>query len=310
MARLTCLFEFVQFEFTHAIGPPAARYIVAPVVDASSPGPARKFDPATGVTSEVGVADVLVIGVAGSVAATSRSRRARRASPASPPDAVSLSLAMFVKGTVPITDEAEAQRRLETTSRSERLQQDWVDDGLRVVNRAIRAYRAGAQDPLAGEVDRRDPFRIRIGYGSTDQVTQGLWQAVFEPALPSGGRLSKVQRLGISDTTAGILAGRARVYECEEMLLRTILDLDQRRTRSAAHQAYGALTLLCHELDADAIHAHDRADRLSEYLRKARIIADATLEGPLGDDDLRELEAIVAGAQRIIDSCRWPAARS
>jgi hypothetical protein len=180
-------FQSVQFEFTHAIGPHAARYIVDPTVvgDQTVAGgrPAADGDDdgvraavearnrgAAGITRGIGTADVLVIGVVG--APVSQPRLLRRSREAKPGEAteVPLSLATFVKGSLPFGEEREAKQRFDAIRFSEVKQATCAQEALTVLNVAVRAHRVGAHDPYAIEVTRRDARRVRIGYGTTEDV--------------------------------------------------------------------------------------------------------------------------------------------
>jgi len=135
---VSLLFEFVQFEFTHAIGPPAGRYLVEPqgggAEPSRSPYPIRRRV-VSGETHDVGVADVLVVGVVPAPASRPRLRRkARDVEPDAPPAEVPLSVVTFVKGTAPVDDDRELAGRLEIVRSSEDEQERWVDEGLAVLN--------------------------------------------------------------------------------------------------------------------------------------------------------------------------------
>jgi hypothetical protein len=306
------LFEFVQFEFTHAIGPPAARYLVQP--DGVAPEPREEDDPrssrrrvVTGETKGVGVADVLVVGVVPARPTVPRIRRkARDAESAAPPADVPLAVITFVKGTVPLDSDREAERRFELVRGSEEEQQRWVDEGLRVLNAAIRAYRAGARDPYAIEVDRRDMRRVRIGYGSTDDVQVGGWRAAFELPPPLRTRTKRVDRLRPSEAVASVLSGRGRVLEAEDVILRALVDLDQGRTRAAAHQVRAAMILFLDELGAEAPTGRNRP-MLESLAEQAEQLAAAASAGALDSAQVEELEGLIDAMDDLVDAWRYQA---
>jgi hypothetical protein len=302
------LFEFVQFEFTHAIGPPVGRYLVEPDGTAAyDPGPARRHI-VTGETRGVGVADVLVIGVTSAAPLRPRlRRRSRDVESAAPPDAVPLSLVTYVKGTDPIADDGEAQLRFEEMRSSEEDQQDWVHDGLVILNRAIRAYRAGAHDPYVLEVARRDARRVRIGYGTTEEVQEGGWRAALELAPPIGVRSTRVERLRPSEAVANVLAGRGRVLEAEDVILRALVDLDHGRTRAAAQQVRAAMHLFVDELGAQAPTHNSRPD-LDALAGEAEQLAATALHGPLDDRAVEALLQVIDGMDDLVDAWRYEAA--
>jgi hypothetical protein len=311
MADVTPLFRFVQLEFTHVIGPPAGRYVVAPdLIDDVPESPPRmtRADAATGVTLGFGVADVLVISVHGASAARiGLRRRARLAEAGATPADVPLLLATFVRGTAPMSDEREAQLWLEQTANSDAARNAWVEHAFDVINRAIRGYRAGARDPYVTEVTPRDPRRLRLGYGTTEQVGAGTWNVAAELPPPLAPRSDRIDRLRPSEVVGDVLAGRGVVLESEELLVRALLDLDFGRTRAAAHQVWAALQLLVGEIVltgrlADVLQAHSAA--------LADVVA-AAVERPLEADELVELDEAIDAAERALDHWRFaPAALS
>jgi hypothetical protein len=318
---VSLVFLFIQFEFTHAVGPHAARYVVDPrlvpdpSVVASSIDAARvPRDPAldarnqqlTGMSRGIGSSDVLVVGVVAAPASQTRLlRRARQAERQAPPAEVPLSLVTFVKGTEPLSNPRDAARRLDAIRVSEAEQQRWLRQGLGVLNLAIRAYRTGAPDPYAIEVTRRDARRVRIGYGTTEEVSIGLWQDAVElpPALRS--RAKRIERLRPSEAVAVVLSGQAEVLESEDLLLRALLDLDQGRTRAAAFQVAGAMRLLPLELRSrPGAHRID-IDSLAEPAQWAEELAGLAAAGALEADDVQELESIIESVEDVLDAWRY-----
>jgi hypothetical protein len=168
-------FLFVQFEFTHALGPHAARYVVdtdrtPEEAQALGTSAERAYSAvearnraAAGVTRDTGVADVLVVGVVGAPASRMRIlRRARYVEQSAPAAEVPLTLVTFVKGTAPLSDKRQAKQQLDAIRFSDERQNAFVDEGLGILNTAIRAHRAGTHDPYAIEVTLRDARRVRI----------------------------------------------------------------------------------------------------------------------------------------------------
>lgn len=306
---MSLLFEFVQFEFTHAIGPPVGRYLVEPEGAAYE----SEFEPmrgrtVTGETRGVGVADVLVIGVTSAPPLRPRlRRRSRDVEPAVAPDLVPLSVATFVRGTDPLDDDGEAPRRFEAMRASEEEQQDWVDDGLEVLNRAIRAYRAGAHDPYVLEVARRDARRVRIGYGTTEEVQEGEWRAALELAPAIGARATRVERLRPSEAVANVLAGRGRVLEAEDVILRALVDLDHGRTRAAAQQVRAAMVLFADELGAQTPTGSRHPD-LATLAGTAEKLAATAAHRALDGNAVEELLQVIDEMDGLVDAWRYEAA--
>jgi hypothetical protein len=305
---MTLLFEFVQFEFTHAIGPPAGRYLVESdgrARPASTPLSEEHRRVVLGATQAAGAADVLVVGVITAQAILPRLRRkVRDVEPTAAPADVPLSVVTFVRGTAPLEDAGEAQRRFQALRSSEDDQQAWVDDGLAVLNTAIRAYRAGAHDPYRLEVARRDARRVRIGYGTTDEVGAGAWQAAFELPPPLGGRPKRVERLRPTEAIAAVLGGRGHVLEAEDVILRALMDLDHSRTRAAAHQVRAAMSLFTEELGSETPTGKGRPD-LATLADKAEELAAAALTEPLDEAQVAELEQLIGSMHDLVDAWRY-----
>jgi hypothetical protein len=303
-------FLFVQFEFTHAVGPHAARYIVER--GSSQPAgrlPADGESPRTlietrnedvaGVSRRIGAADVLVVGVVPAPAMRPRLlRRARPIEDSTAPATVPLSLVTFVKGTMPFDDEREANRRLETIRASEEHQDAYVAEALDVLNLAIRAYRSGAPDPYAVEVTRRDARCVRIGYGQTQDVQDGQWRAALELPPPRGPRAGRTLRLRPAEAVAAVLSGRATVLEADDVLARALIDLDNHRTRAAAVQLGAALKLLPGELAAS----------WSENAQRAVDLESAAADRALDDAEAAELESIIESLQAALGTWRYESA--
>ena len=240
-APVSSRFMFVQFEFTHAIGPSAGRYVVSGPDGAAQP--ADELDRRarlTGVTMQAATADVLAITVVPAAPARRQPlrRRARAADPDEPAAEVPLLLVTFIRGTAPLAGKREADAILRALANDEEAQQAWVADGLAVVNRAIRAYRAGAGDPYVTEVAQRDARAVRIGYGSTDDVPSGRFdRAVRLPPPPVTSRRvsSAWRRRRSSPTTSrgGARSSKPRTSSAARTSTSTTGGCAPRRTRSA-----------------------------------------------------------------------------
>jgi hypothetical protein len=263
-----------------------------------------------GVSRGIATADVLVVGVVEAPASRPRLlRRAHKIERETTPAEVPLSLVTFVKGTEPLGHQREAAARLDAIRFSEAAQQRWVHEGLGVLNLAIRAYRAGAPDPYAVEVTRRDARRVRIGYGGTDEVRDGLWQEALELPPPLGSRPKRLERLRPSEAVAVVLSGQSEVLEAEDLLMRALIDLDQGRTRAAAYQAAAGMRLLPRELES---HPPSEALDLGSVVNLARRTEDLVAGGagaaPLEGDQVRELEGIIEAVEDLLGA--WRSARA
>jgi hypothetical protein len=293
-------FAFVQFEFTHAIGPHAGSYVVVNEAHADEHGAALRSDDLptretlVGVTMKPGTADVLAITVLSAAPVRKGLRRRARDERSSEVEGseVPLLLATFVRATEPFDDEAAAARMLDAVAASEDRQDELVRESLEVLNRAVRAYRAGARDPYVTEVGRRDARRVRVGYGTSDDVTAGAWDRAIVLPPPAGASAQREERLAPTQTTADVLSGRTTLLEAEDVLLRAYIDLDHDRLRAAAVQVRGAVELLRVELGAG-----DGA---------ATAELDALAERGVAADSVDELESRVGDVADVIERRRAP----
>ena len=309
-------FLFVQFEFTHAVGPYAGRYVVESGAEASSAGTialdpeldARNHELA-GTTRGVGFADVLVVGVVGTPTSGSRGLR-RKAHPVKsdqPPAPVPLAVITFVNGTEPLANASTAAGKLDRIRYSEDDQEQWVLRGLEVLNLAIRAYRIGAPDPYAVEVTRRDARQVRIGYGSSDEVREGRFSDAIELPPAAARRRGRAERLRPSEAVAAVLVGRHTLLESEDLLLRALIDLDQGRPRAAALQIACAMRLLRSEVSELPDREGLDLPILAERGRDAERLADLAAEAPLDPGQIAELDSVVDDVRAILDAWRYHA---
>jgi hypothetical protein len=298
------LFGFAQFEFTRTLGPYDGRYVVRRELEAAGAPQLRRIDELTGVTRQVGGADVLVLSIVDERRSWLRwRRRAHYVASGAAPDPVPLMRATYVKGTEPIEGARPADERLQAASCPIDGEPQWVTEGLAVLNVAIRAHRAGARDPYVREVTLADVCCLRIGYGSTREVRDGRWDVAIEVRRRddaqdsrSGDVLPTVS-VGVSGVVRGI------VLESEELLLRGVLDLHYGRTRAAAQQIRGATALAASEL-ARMDGARGEAALLSGCSATARRVAESAVLRSLKTSEIAELEQIVRSVAQAIDAWR------
>lgn len=300
-------FLAVQFEFTHAIGPHAGRYVVAHPSSVDDAGAALRSDDLTrrerlsGQTMQAGTADVLAITVIGAAKKRPKLRRkSQEADTDAGPEEVPVLLATFVRGTTSLSKE-KANAELVRIAEDEDLQQEWVAAGLGALNRAIRAYRAGSRDPYVSEIAQRDARAVRIGYGTTESLPDGKFTraAVLPPTI--GGKASRAERLAPAETTANVLAGRTEIFEGEDLLLRVYADLDHGRTRAAALQLRAAL----HLLEFEFAEAGNESLEFEPLIVRADALVAAVAGGRLGDGELAEVEALAEKVGRAVELWRY-----
>lgn len=334
------LFPFVQFEFTHAIGPEQGRYVVMPPAERpalldeldlapTGSGAAETADAGTllgvsedehegidyddphrvtGVTRSEGTADVLVVTVIGAPAARPRSlfsRRAPEVASGQSPSEVPLAIATVVKATLPLDDSDQARTWLDGSMASPEDQEDWIEDALEILNRAVRAFRVAAGDPYVVDLTRIDARAIRVGYGNGRDVSEGHWRAAFLAHTPAP-RVKRIERLKPAEVVAAALGDRTPILDSDELVLRAVLDLDQDRPRAAAFQTRAALELLPSELARHALSPalQARVTALSQHQAKIAEICRRGLSGTLQDADVTEISETVEEIGHVLMSFR------
>ena len=259
----------MQWEFAGQIGPEAGRYVI------------RRY----------AGDDARHVVVIGDLEAPRRRRlargRAKRAAPGAAPGMVEVTRATVIT-TDPLPEDGAAAW-LEAAVRD---RDATVGDALALLNRAIHGHRLAARDPYVAEVSAGQALATRIGYGSGEQVAEGDWEAARElpRQKPPRSMLHPQQRL------AALLSGRDVALACEELALRTRLDLDQGRGREAALQLAAALDAALAELEGwrgtdtvarrlDELHGHREAvDAAARAAREGGLQAEhaVAIEAALG----------------------------
>lgn len=166
-----------------------------------------------------------------------------------------------------------------------------LESGLRVLNRALHAFRLAAADPYLNTLARHQLLVARLGYGRGEEVADGLWTEARELILPER-RERRARVLAPQARLAGLLGGHEQPLAGEELALRARLDLDHGRTREAALQLHVALDAALAELATDPAAAalESRLEELRELRDPVDEAAQAALAGPLGPGDLESVE--------------------
>jgi hypothetical protein len=180
------LLPFTQFDFAGELGLADGRYL------------ARGREP--------GEADrVLIVKTFGAPHPERRLKR-RRARPVEPgePETVPVTR-VTVARSAPFKAEPEAQRWLEATADSADDRVREARDAVALLNRALAAVREAAEDPLVHDVGASQALRIRIGYGTGDDLAEGRWTEARQlPPPPTPRRAS----LDPQQHVAEVLSGR------------------------------------------------------------------------------------------------------
>jgi hypothetical protein len=234
--------------------------------------------------------------VIGGLAAPRRSRFGnRRPRPAEPgPAPVEVTRATVIAAGS-LDGEAGAEAWLKEASGA--AAEATVADALAVLNRALHARRIAAADPYAREVVPGQAIVTRVGYGTGDEVAEGVWTAARElPAEPQ--RAAGEAALRPQERFAAILAARDVTLACELLALRARADLDRGRDREAALQLEAALAAAVSELEGWR-ELHGMPERLDELLALAPGVAEAAGASRAGALDEAGRDVVAAALARL-----------
>lgn len=272
------LFRFVQLEVPWPLGPEDGRYVV------------RRH---AGETPD----HVLVIKTLGAVERRRLGgKRAKAAAPEPDPSPVPTGRATIIP-TVELGGEDAAAAWLKGADADTE-----VDAGLRVLNRALHAYRVSIADPHAREVSRDDALVVRLGFGAGEQVSEGRWAEALE--LPPGRprRQRRTAALRPQERVAALLSGRDAALACELLTLRARADLDHGRQREAALQLSAALEAALAELPAwaDRGDLAKRVEELGTLEDAADAVAATALDRGLDPEEAAEVERILGRVEAAL----------
>jgi hypothetical protein len=171
---------------------------------------------------------------------------------------------------------------------------DDVEQALELVNHAVSAHRVAAQDPHVRDLVAADIQRVRLGYGTGDDVVEGSWRAAIVIPLERAKRVKRRRMLSPQEEMAGMLSGRRPAGRpSEELLLRARLDLEHGRPVEAALVTRAAT-------EAMAAEGQSGGDAAA-----AVRLAQAALTGELSLDQTEELADLLASLERIARRRRY-----
>ena len=312
---MTPVFPFVQFEFTHSVGPPAGRYTLV-----GEDGPRRVAAPALedpadvdgngAPNTSIGSADVVVFQVLG--APPPAAKRFRRAAPVvaaegPEPTELSLSVVTVIFATQLLSSEGAASRRHSNLRADPDAQLAEAQAALTLVRRCVEAYRAAAADPYVPDIALADARVIRAGYGPGAMVVRGQWSEAIVVVPPRGPKITRTGRLMPQQAAAAILAGSADRLESEDMVLAVLRDLDHGRHRAAAVTLSGALDLLLGELEATELPGVVASlfDQLEATQAATDEIAERAIAGQLTAADPAALRRHAETIGAFVDAWRY-----
>jgi hypothetical protein len=228
-----------------------------------------------------------------------RRARAKPAEPEAPAEPLPLAR-LTVVITEELPDAREAERWIERVSRDPEAAQTYIDRALRLINRALHAHAAAAQDPYVTEVSAQRAVATRLGYGEGEQVAEGVWTDARE-LVHRQPRRRRADSLQPQERVAAVLGGRETVSASETVLLRARLDLDQGRAREAALELRAGLAALLAELAAQP-GAREQQELAELRQREASIsaLAEAAAGGELDADAEPMLAETLALCERTL----------
>jgi hypothetical protein len=230
-------FAFVQLEFGFPLGPREGRYLVRRSEEAA---PERVLVVATGEGERV---------ARGRLGRRGRGRG--RAVDAAAPARVPTTLVTLVEAKA-FADETTAESWLARLRLDDDELARRVEEGMRALNRVLRAHRAAVGDPYVGEVSQSWALARRVGFGDGASLAEGRFAEAVELPATAPRRTRRPEREGPQQRLAAVLAGREQILVCEELVLRARGDVDAGRPREAALEARVALEAMLAELAGGA----------------------------------------------------------
>ena len=226
-----------------------------------------------------------------------RSRlRGRRPVPAQPGEAGPEPVAITRATVIPAEPFADSEQAAEwlRRCRSRDSATEELALALALVNDAVTAHRVAAHDPHVRNIRPADVQRVRIGYGTGDEILEGSWREAYVIPPDRATRQARRRMLSPQEEMAGMLSGRRPgARPSEELLLRARLDLDHGREVEAALVTRAAVEALVAEG-----HGGDHSGAAGR-------LAGAALAGGLSPAQLEELEELVGVLEREVRRRRY-----
>lgn len=262
------MFLFIQLELPWELGPADGRYLLRAEADGE---PERVV-----VLETVGA---LRRGQDGRTTGAARhrglaARRRPQVEPEPEPETVAVTRATVID---PVSVSAESQARAWLSGLDVERE---ATAAAGTLNRMLAAQRIAMADPYVRELSPAQALVIRAGWGEGEQVAYGRWLHARELRLNDRRTRGRAGALRPQERLAAFLAARQRVLLCEELALRSRLDLDSGRLALAAigvERAYAAALV---ELPAEERpELGERLDELAQLNPGVVHTANAALSG-------------------------------
>ncbi|HEY3970489.1 MAG TPA: hypothetical protein VGL79_03720, partial [Solirubrobacteraceae bacterium] len=253
----TRLFTFVQMELPWELGPTDGRYLLRKTTGAESNEPEHVV-----VLSTIGAERRGMLG---------RRSRTRRTDP----ETTSVPVARAtVVDPVPLSLETQASAWLKQLDPEHE-----AHAAAKVLNRVLYAHRIADAAPHIHEISPAQALVVRAGFGEGEQVADGLWSDARELVLSRRRAGKRASVLRPQERLALLLSGRGSALLCEELVLRTRLDLDQGRLALSAIELDRAYVAALRELPKE--RRADLQARIQELRElSAGVAANAHAEAP------------------------------
>jgi len=173
----------------------------------------------------------------------------------------------------------------------------------RTLARLLSAFRVAAADAFVADADATRALRVRVGYGTGNEVAEGEWTQARELPVPERPEPRRRSRHRPAERLAALLSGRDAVLACEELTLRARADLDRGREREAALQLEAALGAALAELAGWVAYGDvgGRVEELAGYRESVAAAAVAAREGRL---EAPGVDAVSAALARLESALR------
>jgi hypothetical protein len=147
---------------------------------------------------------------------------------------------------------------------------------------------------------------VRVGFGRGDHVADGRWDRARElpraPLRGPRGGEGRAHALRPQERLAALLGARDAGLACEELALRTRLDVDAERWREAALGLRIAFEAALAELEPwrEASGLAPRLAELREHCAGVGAVANAALQGGLDDAQIAFVDTVLVRVEAAL----------